>query len=128
LNFTSPLVATAGQGREAYTAPPLTLSPVTTPTEKEKQLNNRHHRQPQRRLLSAPSLWQQTTKSERSKVTARPGGRPTLRQSADEDALSSRGPKPPALPSPLAAIAGQRRDRNRTREATAAQILLEGLD
>jgi hypothetical protein len=56
------------------------------------------------------------------------GGRPTLRQSADEDALSSREPKPPALPLPLATPAGQRREQNRTREATATQILLEGLD
>jgi hypothetical protein len=61
-------------------------------------------------------------------VTARPGGRPALRQSADEDTLSSREPKPPALPSPLAATAGQRRELNTTREATTTQILLEGLD
>jgi hypothetical protein len=49
----------------------------------------------------------------RSKVTARPEGRSVLRQSADEDTLSSREPKPLVLPSPLAATAGQRREQTR---------------
>jgi hypothetical protein len=49
----------------------------------------------------------------RSKVTARPGGRPALRQSADEDTPSSREPKSSAslLPSlPQTARGGSKRD------------------
>jgi hypothetical protein len=63
----------------------------------------------------------------RSKVTARPGGRPALRQSTDEDTLSRRGPKHAgAFNSPRCHSRSEEED-NTTREATAAQILLEEL-
>jgi hypothetical protein len=60
-------------------------------------------------------------------VTALLGGRPALRQSTDEDTLSSRGPKHAGASYSPRCHSRPEEEDNMTREATVAQILLEGL-